>query len=59
MVSSNRYLNEKNGNPQAAIYEMILFFNNQLSEGNFDFDELGAEFYLIYELIQCNVFPNP
>ena len=56
---SNRYLNEKNGNPQEAIYAMVAFFSNKLSDANFDFDEIAAEFYLIDELIKCNVFPNP
>jgi hypothetical protein len=56
---SNRYLNEKNGNPQEAIDAMVIFFSSKLSEANFDFDEGAAEFYLIYEMIQCNVFPNP
>ena len=56
---SNRYLTEKNGNPQEAIQAMALFFNDKLSKANFDFDEIAAEFYLIDELIKCNVFPNP
>ena len=56
---SNRYLNEKEGNPQEAIYAMVAFFSTKLSEANFDFDEIAAEFYLIDELIKCNVFPNP
>lgn len=56
---SNRYLNEKGGNPQEAIYAIVAFFSSKLSEANFDFDEIAAEFYLIDELIKCNVFPNP
>jgi hypothetical protein len=56
---SNRYLNEKEGNPQEAIYAMVAFFSAKLSEANFDFDEIATEFYLIDELIKCNVFPNP
>lgn len=56
---SNRYLNEKNGNPQEAINSMVVFFNLKLSEAGFVFDEIAAEFYLIDELINCNVFPNP
>ncbi len=56
---SNQYLNEKEGNPQKALHSMALFFNDKLSEANFEFDELAAEFYLIDELIKCNVFPNP
>lgn len=56
---SNRYLNEKKGNPQEAIDAMVIFFSSKLSEANFDFDEIAAEFYLIDEMIKCNVFPNP
>ncbi len=57
--ASNQHLNEKNGNPQEAIYAMVDFFSLKLTEANFDFDEIAAEFYLIDELIKCNVFPNP
>lgn len=56
---SNRFLAEKEGNPEVAIYALVAFFSSKLSEANFDFDEIAAEFYLIDELIKCNVFPNP
>ena len=56
---SNQYLSEKNGNPQEAIYAMVAFFNSKLSEAYFNFDDIAAEFYLIDELMKCNVFPNP
>jgi hypothetical protein len=56
---SNGYLTEKGGNPQEAIESMVAFFSLKLTESNFDFDEIAAEFYLIDELIKCNVFPNP
>jgi hypothetical protein len=56
---SNRYLNEKGGNPQEAIDAMVIFFSSKLSGAIFDFDETAAEFYLIDEMIKCNVFPNP
>ena len=56
---SNRYLNEKGENPQEAIYALVAFFSSKLSVANFVFDETAAEFYLIDELIKCNVFPNP
>ena len=56
---SNRYLNEKGENPPEAIYALIAFFSSKLSIANFSFDETAAEFYLIDELIKCNVFPNP
>jgi hypothetical protein len=56
---SNEYLSAKQGNPKEAINEMAMFFNSKLSDESFNFDEFAAEFYLIYELIRCNVFPNP
>ena len=56
---SNRFLNEKGGNPQEAIDAMVIFFSSKLSGAIFDFDETAAEFYLIDEMIKCNVFPNP
>jgi hypothetical protein len=56
---SNEYLSVKQGNPKEAINELAMFFNSKLSDESFNFDEYAAEFYLIYELIRCNVFPNP
>lgn len=56
---SDKHLTEKNGDAKAAIESLISFLEEKIQKTNYDFDEGAIEFYLIDELIRCNVFPNP
>ncbi|WP_272673558.1 SMEK domain-containing protein [Providencia sp. PROV169] len=55
---SDRILNECDNNPEKALLKILDSFNEHLSENNFNFDYGAAEFYMIDQLIKCNVFPN-
>lgn len=56
---SNTLLDKHNNNPQLALDEMVTFFYNKLSNNGFKgFDKMAIKYYLLDELIICNVFPN-
>lgn len=57
-VSDNQLI-EKDGNAKNAIDCLISFFELKIQNTEYNFDEGAIEFYLIDELIRCNVFPNP
>ncbi len=56
---SDLVLNECNNNPRLAIEKLADFFEGKLSNQGFVFDIPAIHFYLLDELIRCNVFPNP
>lgn len=56
---SDKYLTNSNNNPKEAIETLIELFENEISSINTNYDSLAIKFYLLDELIQCNVFPNP
>ncbi len=56
---SNNHLTEKKGDAKSAIDGLISFFEIKIQSTEYNFDEGAIEFYLIDELIRCNVFPNP
>ncbi len=56
---SDSVLNECNNNPRVAIDNLTDFFEEKLFKYGFNCDQSAIRFYLLDELIQCNVFPNP
>ncbi len=56
---SDNYLNKFDNNPKTALFELVDYFENEISTSNIEFDSQAIEFYLLDELINCNVFPNP
>lgn len=51
---------EKNSNdPQLAVDELVEYFETQISLSESEYDSQAIKFYLLDELINCNVFPNP
>ncbi len=56
---SDDYLVKHSNNPREALFELVNYFKKEISSSNTDYDELAIEFYLLDELINCNVFPNP
>ncbi|WP_299181966.1 SMEK domain-containing protein [uncultured Neptuniibacter sp.] len=55
---SDTVLNECSGNPKAALERIIDHFLNLLQQNGIDADTGAAQFYIIKQLIMCNVFPN-
>ena len=56
---SDDYLTKYSNNPKEALNELVNYFENEISSSNTNYDKLAIEFYLLDELINCNVFPNP
>lgn len=56
---SDNYLTQYDNNPKKAINALTDFFETEISTINTDYDRPAIKFYLLDELIQCNVFPNP
>jgi hypothetical protein len=55
---SDLKLTQHGGNPKSAINGLVREFSALLGERNVEFDEKAIEFYLIDQLIRCNVFPQ-
>lgn len=55
---SDEVLNSCEGNPKDALAMLVKNFKNHLSNNGFSFDACAAEFYIVDQLIKCNVFPN-
>lgn len=56
---SDLLLNKYNNDPKAALAELVEYFYTKLSENGFNkFDKQAIRFYLLDEMIKCNVFPN-
>lgn len=51
-------LTKENNNPKMALYSLVDLFYNKLSSNGVTFDKQAIKFYLLDELIKCNVFPN-
>lgn len=56
---SDVVLNECNNIPRTAIEQLTEFFESKLKNQGFVCDQSAIRFYLLDELINCNVFPNP
>jgi hypothetical protein len=55
---SNRFLWENGNNPRLALGKLADYFEKAISENGKGYDPPAIKFYLIDELIKCNVFPN-
>jgi hypothetical protein len=56
---SDVVLNDCNNMPRTAIEQLTEFFELKLTIQGFTCDQSAIRFYLLDELINCNVFPNP
>ncbi len=55
---SDVILTKNNNNPKLALYSLVELFYGKLSFNGLKFDKQAIKFYLLDELIKCNVFPN-
>lgn len=55
---SNTYLKTNGNDPEIALNELCNHFKGYFIKENLKFDEMAIKFYLIHQLIKCNVFPN-
>ena len=55
---SDRVLREFKGDPEAALQALRDRIMGMMGTGEADFDEGAVRYYLINQLIACNVFPN-
>lgn len=57
-TKSNSILIDTNNNPKMALDNLTKFIEDGLGESETKYDQQAIRFYLIDELIKCNVFPN-
>lgn len=55
---SDIVLTKENNNPKLALYSLVEMLYGKLSSNGVKFDKQAIKFYLLDELIKCNVFPN-
>lgn len=55
---SDIILTKENNNPKLALHSLVELFYEKLSSNGVRFDKQAIKFYLLDELIKCNVFPN-
>lgn len=55
---SMHFLDEAQDNPVVALNKLVTYFDNKLSSNGKKYDRIAIKFYLINEMIKCNVFPN-
>ncbi|MBN9085169.1 MAG: hypothetical protein BGP06_19700 [Rhizobiales bacterium 65-9] len=55
---SDRVLQRCGNDPKAALEAMVSETIEKMGDGDAGFDEGAVRFYLIHQLIACNVFPN-
>jgi len=55
---SDNELTNSNGNPKIALNNLTEYFEQKINTQNFSYDANAIRFYLIDQLIKCNVFPN-
>lgn len=56
---SDSLLLKNSNDPQIALDELVEYFETQISSSESGYDSQAIKFYLLDELINCNVFPNP
>lgn len=47
-----------NNNPLNALNQLTKYFENKLSINGKQYDIMAIKFYLLHQIIECNVFPN-
>ncbi|KFX17992.1 hypothetical protein KP17_04075 [Pectobacterium parvum] len=55
---SNAVLDECNGDPVNALNKMTEYYSSRLLSDGIDYDDAAIQYYLIDNMIRCNVFPN-
>lgn len=55
---SDIILTKEKNNPKLALHSLVELFYGKLSSNGVTFDKQAIKFYLLDELIKCNVFPN-
>lgn len=55
---SMKFLDETKDNPIEALNKLVGYFDDKLSVNCRKYDRAAIKFYLISEMIKCNVFPN-
>ena len=55
---SDNILTKCDGDPKVALDKLVESFKSHLSNLGFSFDACAAEFYIVDQLIKCNVFPS-
>lgn len=55
---SDIILTKEKNNPKLALHSLVELFYGKLSSNGVKFDKQAIKFYLLDELINCNVFPN-
>jgi len=55
---SDIILTQENNNPKLALHSLVELFYGKLSSNGVKFDKQAIKFYLLDELIKCNIFPN-
>lgn len=55
---SIKYLDDTKDNPMKALDRLVNYFEDQLSTNGKEYDKYAIKFYLVSEIIECNVFPN-
>lgn len=57
-AKSDSVLIESKGDPKLALTTLTNYFDSQLGEGGKTYEYNAIRYYLIQEIINCNVFPN-
>lgn len=55
---SMQFLDKAGNNPVTALNNLVAYFEEKLSSNGKKYDKMAIEFYLVNEMIKCNVFPN-
>lgn len=58
MITSDSILNSCNGDARKALEELVEKYKSILSDNGIEYDESAIKFFLVDQLIRCNVFPN-
>ena len=57
-TKSDYFLRQTENDPLKALEALVEYFSSELSTGEKEYDEAAIRFYLVDELIKCNIFPN-
>ena len=55
---SIKYLEDTKDDPVDALNRLVIYFEDKLSINGKKYDRSAIKFYLVDEIIKCNVFPN-
>lgn len=55
---SDAFLTKYDNSPKIALNELVEYLSTKIGEIGIEYDEAAIRFYLIHEIIVCNVFPN-